>query len=259
MTHERLPDYVAGPHNQKLRRLRATSDIPLFSIKAGDIGGFVADGAYVLDKLRRAGPPPQRVRFTGWDLSGADLSNVLNLAWVEFKGVDLAGADLSGADFTATNFTNVDLSGARMKGAKLHAANLYSVDLSGADLTDADLDDADLRYANISGALFTGARFGEAEIDYPSLMDARGLDPGCSRHELPLWAWEEVLPKEPDVRRFTEAFLPHWEGTLREAATKAERLLPTDPEEKALLLTLLDDWEGDLEEALAAAETLRSA
>lgn len=47
MTHERLPDYVAGPHNQKLRRLRATSDIPLFSIKAGDIGGFVADGAYV--------------------------------------------------------------------------------------------------------------------------------------------------------------------------------------------------------------------
>ena len=83
------------------------------------------------------------------NLSGCDLSGIL-----EPFGVNLSGANLSGADLSYNHVHEIDMRNADLTGANLSFFALHGGDLSGANLTDADLTGADLM-VDLTGAIWS--------------------------------------------------------------------------------------------------------
>lgn len=78
-------------------------------------------------------------RFTGVDLSGADLTDGA-LRGLTLRSSNLNNAQLRSADLSGATLVGTSLSGADLRYADLRGATLYAVDLSGAQLAAARLD-----------------------------------------------------------------------------------------------------------------------
>jgi uncharacterized protein YjbI with pentapeptide repeats len=105
-----------------------------------------------------------RKSFTGYDLSGLDLSKL-----------DLSGADFSEAVLERTSFAQSKLQETKfvralLQGTDFSAANLQRAQLSGSSASagkfaNADLGDALLNDADFTGADFSAARLERAQLD----------------------------------------------------------------------------------------------
>lgn len=107
--------------------------------------------------------------FTGADLTGADLSNLI-LTKADFRdaileGVNFADSDLTGADFSnavlaGANLTRVKCAGAKFCGTNIGRAILKDADFSGG----LDMSDAVLAKSDLSGAQFNGANLNGVDL-----------------------------------------------------------------------------------------------
>lgn len=95
-----------------------------------------------------------------------------------FRGWDLRGADLSGLHLSRSDFRGADCTG---------------VDFTGAQMLKVNFEGADLR-----GAVYSVEQFGLFCGVVPS---------AAGRQHVPNAVWEEVLPRDPEVRRRLVEFL----------------------------------------------------
>ena len=112
--------------------------------------------------------------FSGWDLTGANLSH-LDLSGADLRealleSADLHGTRLEGAVLCDAVLAHAELQGTVLGGADLRrcnlgAARIASADLRGADLGDAILEGARLRQADLRDARLDGLRLEGASIE----------------------------------------------------------------------------------------------
>ena len=120
------------------------------------------------------------------NLTGADFSNITNLANAKLSRADLDSADLSDHDLSG-----IDLRYANLQGAKLDRSNLEKANLCGASLNmspqsklagsfrGAHLKDANLSNTNLSSVDFTNASF------YSSDAGRDQVQSDCTSYQVP--------------------------------------------------------------------------
>jgi uncharacterized protein YjbI with pentapeptide repeats len=110
-------------------------------------------------------------RFTGADLSGANLKNA-DFLGAELLGAKIRNANLRTANLYDANLWKADLRNARLLGANLGIAKLIDAELSGANLMGANVAEAYLTFANVAHANLWGAHLYRCNLQRANLWGA---------------------------------------------------------------------------------------
>ncbi|WP_394693570.1 pentapeptide repeat-containing protein [Hyphobacterium sp.] len=138
----------------------------------------------ILRNATFTGADMRETRLEGADLTGANLTNVQNIAYfnineetvlcnttgyngevinyncitpTQFRDTDQSNRNYSGRDLAGYDFTNRNLQGVNFSGSNLTGANFQGANLTNANLENANLTSADISRANLNGARFAGA------------------------------------------------------------------------------------------------------
>ena len=115
-------------------------------------------------------------RFVGWDLTGADLSD-LELAGCAFVRCRAGRAGFGSADLTEARFMGCDLNNTRWRGARLAAARLTDCKLTGAQFHEVSGLGLTFERCLLVNAYLRGVSFRKTELD---ALDLQGADlAGC--------------------------------------------------------------------------------
>jgi uncharacterized protein YjbI with pentapeptide repeats len=130
----------------------------------------------------------------GAELSGAEINQKLNLAFVSLRNLTLTDASLSDADFT-----EADLSGAFLNNVNLPGGELYKSDLSDAVFTNADLPKATFSESDLSGTEILGSDLSGAYMQGVDLSGSTLNDTDLSEAELPRATLPEAELKDANL------------------------------------------------------------
>lgn len=116
-------DVVVSAFGEELKRIRAVVEIPVFSVKSGDFGGYIAGNAS-LNHCGDAQVSPIHIQSLRWPVTICDQVMTIGCqthslrAWDKFSDAEIASMDYSNALHFWRKYKDVLLALARANGRK---------------------------------------------------------------------------------------------------------------------------------------------